>query len=166
MSAAKSAIEAAKRLAAYSAVDHHIFPHHKAREPCSPETRTDGSSHSRSLASARVCRPPRLTRVAQRRRLDGALRRRAHHRPGGGSQQGAHFHPYRYALLHSRAPVTHQTCGLAGFQSKNLIVDGGLALGDIEQYPEIDVTIDGADECAYARPSAFARCSAHARAQD
>ena len=35
----------------------------------------------------------------------------------------------------------------AGFQSKNLIVDGGLVLGDIEQYPKIDVTIDGADEC-------------------
>ncbi|KAH7100054.1 ribose-5-phosphate isomerase [Auriculariales sp. MPI-PUGE-AT-0066] len=34
-----------------------------------------------------------------------------------------------------------------GFQSKNLIVAHGLVLGDIEQYPEIDVTIDGADEC-------------------
>jgi ribose 5-phosphate isomerase A len=34
----------------------------------------------------------------------------------------------------------------AGFQSKNLIVDAGLVLGDIEQHPEIDVTIDGADE--------------------
>jgi len=34
----------------------------------------------------------------------------------------------------------------AGFQSKNLIVDADLVLGDIEQYPDIDVTIDGADE--------------------
>lgn len=34
----------------------------------------------------------------------------------------------------------------AGFQSKNLIVDAGLVLGDIEQFPNIDVTIDGADE--------------------
>ncbi|KAI9305182.1 ribose-5-phosphate isomerase [Cunninghamella echinulata] len=32
------------------------------------------------------------------------------------------------------------------FQSKLLIIDGGLTLGSIEQYPEIDVTIDGADE--------------------
>lgn len=32
------------------------------------------------------------------------------------------------------------------FQSKLLILDGGLTLGSIEQYPEIDVTIDGADE--------------------
>lgn len=33
-----------------------------------------------------------------------------------------------------------------GFQSKALIVQAGLSLGDIEQYPVIDVTIDGADE--------------------
>jgi len=32
------------------------------------------------------------------------------------------------------------------FQSKLLILEGGLTLGSIEQYPEIDVTIDGADE--------------------
>lgn len=34
-----------------------------------------------------------------------------------------------------------------GFQSKQLIVDYGLRLGDVDQYPTIDVTIDGADEC-------------------
>ncbi|KAG8737043.1 ribose-5-phosphate isomerase rki1 [Ceratobasidium sp. 414] len=33
-----------------------------------------------------------------------------------------------------------------GFQSKELIVKGGLSLGDVDQYPTIDVTIDGADE--------------------
>jgi ribose 5-phosphate isomerase A len=33
-----------------------------------------------------------------------------------------------------------------GFQSKELIVKGGLILGDVDQYPSIDVTIDGADE--------------------
>ncbi|KAL0072943.1 ribose-5-phosphate isomerase [Phycomyces blakesleeanus] len=32
------------------------------------------------------------------------------------------------------------------FQSKLLIVEGGLTMGSIEQYPDIDVTIDGADE--------------------
>uniref|UniRef100_A0A1D1YGY6 Ribose-5-phosphate isomerase n=1 Tax=Anthurium amnicola TaxID=1678845 RepID=A0A1D1YGY6_9ARAE len=32
------------------------------------------------------------------------------------------------------------------FQSRLLIIEGGLNLGDIDQYPEIDVTIDGADE--------------------
>ncbi|KAI8976514.1 ribose-5-phosphate isomerase [Pilobolus umbonatus] len=32
------------------------------------------------------------------------------------------------------------------FQSKLLILEGGLTLGSIEQYPVIDVTIDGADE--------------------
>ena len=34
----------------------------------------------------------------------------------------------------------------AGFQSKELIVKAGLRLGDVDQYPNIDVTIDGADE--------------------
>ncbi|KAK7062557.1 ribose-5-phosphate isomerase rki1 [Paramarasmius palmivorus] len=33
-----------------------------------------------------------------------------------------------------------------GFQSKELIVQSGLTLGDVDQYPTIDVTIDGADE--------------------
>ncbi|KDQ51884.1 hypothetical protein JAAARDRAFT_198755 [Jaapia argillacea MUCL 33604] len=33
-----------------------------------------------------------------------------------------------------------------GFQSKELIVSGQLLLGDVDQYPRIDVTIDGADE--------------------
>ncbi|KAG2205209.1 hypothetical protein INT46_007797 [Mucor plumbeus] len=32
------------------------------------------------------------------------------------------------------------------FQSKLLILEGGLTLGSVEQYQEIDVTIDGADE--------------------
>jgi len=35
-----------------------------------------------------------------------------------------------------------------GFQSKQLIVDSALTLGDVDQYPTIDVTIDGADEYA------------------
>ncbi|KAK2459995.1 hypothetical protein APHAL10511_008001 [Amanita phalloides] len=33
-----------------------------------------------------------------------------------------------------------------GFQSKQLIVQAGLSLGDVDQYPTIDVTLDGADE--------------------
>ncbi|KAI3402510.2 RKI1 [Candida oxycetoniae] len=37
-------------------------------------------------------------------------------------------------------------CISTGFQSKQLIVDNGLRLGQIEQYPEIDIAFDGADE--------------------
>ena len=33
-----------------------------------------------------------------------------------------------------------------GFQSKELIIKAGLKLGDVDQFPNIDVTIDGADE--------------------
>jgi len=33
-----------------------------------------------------------------------------------------------------------------GFQSKELIISSGLTLGDIDQYPTLDITFDGADE--------------------
>ncbi|TFY81604.1 hypothetical protein EWM64_g2408 [Hericium alpestre] len=46
--------------------------------------------------------------------------------------------PSSIGLLHQPA--------LAGFQSKELIVQAGLLLGDVDQYPTLDVTIDGADE--------------------
>lgn len=38
-------------------------------------------------------------------------------------------------------------CLATGFQSKQLIIDNGLNLGTIEQYPEVDIAFDGADEC-------------------
>jgi len=90
-----SAIEAAKRLAAYTAVDHHVFPHHKVIGI--------GSGSTVPYVVERI--------VAQ----------------------GAELNKTRVFIP-------------TGFQSKNLIVDYGLVLGDIEQYPTIDVTIDGADE--------------------
>ncbi|ODV83939.1 hypothetical protein CANARDRAFT_208854 [[Candida] arabinofermentans NRRL YB-2248] len=37
-------------------------------------------------------------------------------------------------------------CIPTGFQSKQLIIDNGLRLGSIEEYPEIDIAFDGADE--------------------
>lgn len=37
-------------------------------------------------------------------------------------------------------------CIPTGFQLKQLILDNGLALGTIEQYPTIDIAFDGADE--------------------
>lgn len=37
-------------------------------------------------------------------------------------------------------------CISTGFQSKQLIIDNGLKLGQIEQHPSIDIAFDGADE--------------------
>lgn len=37
-------------------------------------------------------------------------------------------------------------CIPTGFQSKQLIIDNGLALGTIEQFPKVDIAFDGADE--------------------
>lgn len=51
-----------------------------------------------------------------------------------------------------RADPTH-----AGFQSKELIVSNGLILGDVDQFPRIDVTLDGADECVAFRPPLTSR---------
>lgn len=38
-------------------------------------------------------------------------------------------------------------CVPTSFQAKQLIVQNGLILGDLESNPELDVAIDGADEC-------------------
>ena len=40
----------------------------------------------------------------------------------------------------------HITCIPTSFQATQLIVDGGLTLGDLSRFPVIDVDIDGADE--------------------
>ena len=48
-------------------------------------------------------------------------------------------------LPHTRAQSSDEI-DVVGFQSKELIVKSQLLLGDVDQYPEIDVTIDGADE--------------------
>ena len=42
--------------------------------------------------------------------------------------------------------VMEAVTALIGFQSKQLIVEAGLSLGDVDEYPTIDVTLDGADE--------------------
>jgi ribose 5-phosphate isomerase A len=42
--------------------------------------------------------------------------------------------------------VTEMFTTSTGFQSKQLIIGGGLRLGDVDEHPTIDVTLDGADE--------------------
>lgn len=41
---------------------------------------------------------------------------------------------------------TSFVCIPTGFQSKQLIIDNGLTLGAIEQFPKVDIAFDGADE--------------------
>jgi len=90
-----SSLEAAKRLAAYAAVDRHILPQHKIIGI--------GSGSTVPYVVDRI--------VAQ----------------------GQEVNASRVFLP-------------TGFQSKELILKAGLVLGDVDQYPDIDVTIDGADE--------------------
>ncbi|KAF8581460.1 ribose-5-phosphate isomerase [Ramaria rubella] len=89
-----SAIEGAKRLAAFTAVDNHVLPHH---------------------------------------RIIGI---------GSGSTV-----PYVVERIIAQGPANANRVFIpTGFQSKELIVNAGLTLGDVDQYSTIDVTIDGADE--------------------
>ncbi|KAH8109476.1 ribose 5-phosphate isomerase, partial [Phellopilus nigrolimitatus] len=90
-----SVIEASKRLAAWTAVDHHIREEHKVIGIGSGST---------------------VPYVVERIIAQGAT------------------------LNHDRVFLP------TGFQSKELIVKANLRLGDVDQYPSIDVTIDGADE--------------------
>ncbi|GAA94907.1 uncharacterized protein L969DRAFT_105086 [Mixia osmundae IAM 14324] len=88
-------VEAAKRLAAYAAVDAHIKPHHRVIGI--------GSGSTVPYVVERIL------------------------------EQGSEINEDRWFIP-------------TGFQSKQLIVQAGLNLGDVDQFPSIDVTIDGADE--------------------
>lgn len=48
--------------------------------------------------------------------------------------------------LGQRADKKDFVCVLTGFQSRQLIIENGLTLGQIEQFPTVDVAFDGADE--------------------
>lgn len=60
-------------------------------------------------------------------------------------------------VSHARLFIFLLLIAMPGFQSKELIVSSGLGLGDVDQYPTIDVTLDGADEYVplVASPSFF-----------
>ncbi|KAI0794918.1 ribose-5-phosphate isomerase [Abortiporus biennis] len=88
-------IEEAKRLAAYTAVDKHVFPEHQVIGI--------GSGSTVPYVVERIM------------------------------QQGREANKNRIFVP-------------TGFQSKELIISAGLRLGDLDQYPKLDVTIDGADE--------------------
>ncbi|KIK95021.1 hypothetical protein PAXRUDRAFT_827423 [Paxillus rubicundulus Ve08.2h10] len=90
-----SPIEQSKRLAAYIAVDKHIFPEHKIIGI--------GSGSTVPYVVERIV------------------------------QQGKELNKDRVFIP-------------TGFQSKELIISSNLNLGDVDQFPTIDVTIDGADE--------------------
>jgi hypothetical protein len=56
--------------------------------------------------------------------------------------------PYAVERILQQGDVVNQKRWFipTGFQSKELIVKAGLRLGDVDVFPDIDVTVDGADE--------------------
>lgn len=65
------------------------------------------------------------------------------------AQPGA-LYPYILYCLHTaqrvRAENLSVVCVPTGFQAQQLIVENGLTLTSLDQCPELDVCIDGADE--------------------
>lgn len=69
---------------------------------------------------------------------------------------------YSYPLVRRNSPSflgLYQININVGFQSKELIVSSGLSLGDVDQYPTIDVTLDGADESVTSTWNQYISCS-------
>jgi ribose 5-phosphate isomerase A len=118
-------LEAAKRLAAYAAVDRHIGLSDKVRCSALPSDCFSG------FASWSLCAYLRTQLTAQ---VIGI---------GSGSTV-----PYVVDRIVAQGAEANlgRIFVPTGFQSKELIIKGGLVLGDIDQYPSLDVTIDGADE--------------------
>lgn len=71
---------------------------------------------------------------------------------GPEANKGRVFIPSGTQLSTSTGVIVVLTSCL-GFQSKQLIVEAGLRLGDVDEYPTIDVTLDGADEQVAYPPS-------------
>lgn len=76
--------------------------------------------------------------------IDGSVCRGANRTTGKGSEQGPGIHTNWWVMRHDDRPRAQWIN--AGFQSKQLILQAKLNLGDVDQYLTIDVTIDGADE--------------------
>ncbi|KAL1919498.1 uncharacterized protein VTP21DRAFT_2191 [Calcarisporiella thermophila] len=83
-------------------------------------------------------------RAAAHRAVDEQLSPSSHRVIGVGSGSTIVYMVER--LKQRAAEFSQQIFIPTGFQSRQLIIDAGLRLGDIDQYPEIDVAIDGADE--------------------
>ena len=89
--------------------------------------------------------PAAEARVALNNRLDCAVRRGESRSAGREGECGTCFHPHRFGIHRPPTLFAHARRH-TGFQSKELIVSANLTLGDLDQYPVIDVTLDGADE--------------------
>ena len=119
------AVEAAKRLAAFTAVDRHVGLEDKVGERMG-EQRSEWLTCRLSVLDLDLPCPTWLTGAARR-----AVMR---------------TEPESSSLRVGRTQRKQRAGLTSGFQSKELIINAGLTLGDVDQYPNLDVTIDGADE--------------------
>lgn len=109
-------VEAAKRAAAYAAVDNHVSASSEIIGIGSGESHRLFDMNTNTMLTIEMMAGSTVVYVVERL-----------------VQQGKKANEKRWFIP-------------TGFQSKELIVKNGLRLGDVDSFPEIDVTIDGADE--------------------
>ena len=129
-----SVIEASKRLAAWTAVDRHVRPEYKVRF-------SFAAACVRAINASTGHRHRFWYTHTSRRACTAVLIRFFPWCPGSTV-------PYvvERIVAQGRDINRDRVFIPTGFQSKELIVNAKLRLGDVDQYPVIDVTIDGADE--------------------
>lgn len=139
-------IEQSKKLAAYNAVDHHVKPEHKVSSSILGTIVFKACFRSLESVLVRVvycCGAHYVLSLWQGSTVPYVVERII--------QQGLEANKDRVFISSGTqlSPITGviQTLkSFIGFQSKQLIVEGGLRLGDVDEHPTIDVTLDGADE--------------------
>ena len=84
-------------------------------------------------------------RAAARRAVDAHVR--SGMVLGVGSGSTIVFAVERLGELRRADPAFRVTCVPTSYQSRGLVIEHGLELSDLDRHPELDVCIDGADEC-------------------
>ena len=158
-----SVIEKSKRLAAFAAVDEHLLKEHKVHESWhvfATEIYLCLIGHWYWIWYGQILSPiayflDRWPNANVIPRFNCTIRRRTYLGPRFWIEYRpciySHWFVPPSSWSHLIDPMTwslmvHYFMCITGFQSKELIVSSHLNLGDVDQFPTIDVTFDGADE--------------------
>ncbi|CAK7893837.1 ribose-5-phosphate isomerase [[Candida] anglica] len=125
---------------------HHLSPPKPYRSACKLQKRSSPSKLIRFLSLTRSFRTMSLVEKAKKaaayKAVDDNFPKSAKV-IGVGSGSTVVYVAERLGQLPQKNDFV---CIPTGFQSKQLIIDNGLQLGSIEQFPQVDVAFDGADE--------------------
>ncbi|MBN3324512.1 RPIA isomerase, partial [Atractosteus spatula] len=128
--------ENAKKLAGYAAVDNHVQS--TCSGPLEPLVRGQVSAELQTLTQLGLFPAASSSRIH-------ALVRANNHAVGVGSGTTVVYAVDRLAER-VRQEKLNIVCVPTSFQARQLILQNGLTLTDLDRHPELDVAIDGADE--------------------